>query len=142
MPVLRSHVRCAVKLPGGEPGATKHCSQSELNQFDRKSGEPNVELLESLLQRFFELDEELAVFGSVGNVHEGAGKRIAMRLSFMPPDATNDLRFARNGAEFSFQLQQRFGDEVGRNGAPVVKLRRKQDFVPAQSDHRWQDLQH
>src|SRR5256885_180070 len=37
--------RCAVKLPGGEPGATKHCSQSALNQFDRKSGEPNVELL-------------------------------------------------------------------------------------------------
>src|SRR6266704_4927781 len=110
------------------------------DSLDRISGQPDVLLLEAFLQSFFEPDEELPVLRRVLRVHKHASQTIAVEFSFSTPQAKNSLGLTRNSAEFLLQLAQGVSDQLLRDWAAVIKLRRQQDFVAAQGAHRWLGL--
>src|SRR5882672_11673394 len=121
------------------PAAEGWCSFSGRrfsDSLDRIGGQPNVLLLEAVLQSFFEPDEELPVLRCVLHVHKHAGQTIAVEFSFSTPQAKNSLGLTGDSAEFLLQLAQGVSDQLLRDRAAIVKLRRQQDFVAAQGAHR------
>ena len=56
-------------------------------------GHPNVELLESRFEDFFELLEELSIFFGVGNIDKNADEIVAVKLARVFPQPTDYLRF-------------------------------------------------
>lgn len=89
---------------------------------------PNVDLLETLFQAFFEVDEELSVLGRVGNINEDANQLVSIKFSLMTPLALYDLRFRRCGAELSFQFQECVSHKLRRNWTIIIEPRGQQYF--------------
>src|SRR5713226_9480749 len=87
------------------------------DSLDRISGQPNVFLLEAVLQSFFEPDEELPVLRCVLHVHKHAGQTIAVEFSFSTPQAKNRLGLTGDSAEFLLQLAQGVSDQLLRDWA-------------------------
>jgi len=96
-------------------------SRDPSNHFDQVGRDPDVDLPEPDFQALLELGEELAVLGKVRHIDENASQVVAKSLSFMLPEAVDDLRLVRDSAKSLFQLDQRVGDEFFRNGLPVIE---------------------
>src|SRR5882672_3552660 len=103
----------AAQKPSPSPIAEDWCSYSGRrfsDSLDRIRSQPDVLLLEAVLQSFFEPEEEVPVLRCVLHVHKHAGQTIAVEFSFSTPQAKNRLGLTGDSAEFLLQLAQGVSD--------------------------------
>ena len=98
--------------------------------FDGVRRHPNIKLLESGLEAFFEFDEELPALGQVHCIDKKSDQIVSVKFIFVTPHAADDLGFARDSTKVCFEFQQRVRDKFVRDRLPVVKLSRQEDFEP------------
>ena len=108
------------------------CRWRRLQDLDRISCHPDVDLLESFLQPLLELEKEPATFGLIGNIDEDPDQVIAVRLALVPPEAAYRLRHGRHGPELLLELEQCLGDEVVGHRLAVIEPQREQDLVASE----------
>jgi len=91
--------------------------------------EPDVELLETLLQSLFELDEELAVFRRVFHSHPNACEFLPKNLSIMFPLTLDRLRVLGSGVKPFADSPLCVSDKLLRHGFTVIELEWQKNFV-------------
>jgi hypothetical protein len=67
--------------------------------------------------------------GVVFDVDKDADQVIAVRLSFVPPEAANRLRLRRNSSKALLDFEQSFGDEIIGHRHAIIEPKRQQDLV-------------
>lgn len=103
-----------------------------LKHVDGVASDPDVQLLESFFQFFFEGGEEFFGFFGVFDIDEHANQLVAVGLSQMRPCSLNGLRLRRNGAEPLAKLEQRLSDQLVGNRVAVIELEREKNLETPQ----------
>ena len=98
---------------------------------------PEVELVETIFQALFEIDEEATVFGGIFRVDEDAIQLVSKLDAAVMPDTLDDLRFPGCGAEVAFNFSDGPSEERSGNGGAVVKPQGQQEFEATKSAHMW-----
>jgi len=82
-------------------------AQQYLDDIDRITRDPNVDLLETPLEFVFEGAHECQALGRVWRIDENAHEVIAVGLALVAPKAANGLSFGGDGAELLLQFELR-----------------------------------
>ena len=70
------------------------------------AGDPDLELVKTPLQRFFEIEEELIMLGTRRHIDEHAHELVLIRLRAFPPGANDGLTFSGNSSETSLKFSE------------------------------------
>ncbi len=91
-----------------------------LDDIDSMSGDPDVKLVESLLQSFLEVAHCLPVFRRVVEIEANAHKLIAVLRALVHPLTAHDNRICARGSELLNKVVVRLDELFSLDRLPVV----------------------
>src|SRR5260370_38228105 len=93
-------------------------------------GDTNINLPKRYFELFFEIPEKLVIFLKVVHINKNAYKLVPVGYAGVLPDASNNLRFVRDGFELLPNCQERVGNQFVGDGLSVILPLGKRDLEP------------